>query len=282
MEQVSVRRFESYFSGEGGRVLFRRAWIPPEPRRLFVLIHGYGEHSGRYDHVGAWFAARRCAVHAFDQRGHGRSDGVRCHVRRFGDLLDDLEQVLDRARAEHPELPCFLVGHSMGGLVAVAYALERQPDLAGIVTSGAALSVGARFSALRILGFRLLRTFAPRLSLASGLDPEGLSTNPDVVRAYCADPLVQTRMTLSFAVAFFDAARRSASRGAGIALPMLALHGRDDPICPAWISEAFAGAVPRGRFRIYDGMRHEVFNEPESEAVFQDVLSWMCERDVGA
>ena len=166
--------------------------------------------------------------------------------------------------------------------MAVAYALERQPDLAGIVTSGAALSVGARFSALRILGFRLLRSFAPRLSLASGLDPEGLSSNPDVVRAYCADPLVQTRMTLSLAVAFFDAARRSAARGARISLPLLALHGRDDPICPAWTSEAFAGAVPRGRFRIYDGMRHEIFNEPEQEAVFQDVLDWMGEREGGA
>jgi alpha-beta hydrolase superfamily lysophospholipase len=279
MEQVSVRRFESYFSGEAGRMLFRRSWAPPAPRRLAVLVHGYGEHSGRYDHVGAWFAARGCAVHAFDQRGHGRSDGVRCHVRRFADFLDDLEQVLDRVRVEHPELPCFLVGHSMGGLAVVAYALERQPDLAGLVTSGAALSVGARFSALRILGLRLLRTFAPRLSLASGLEPEGLSTNPEVVRAYCADPLVQTRMTLSFAVAFFDAARRSALRGAQISLPLLALHGRDDPICPSWTSEAFAKAVPRGRFRIYDGMRHEIFNEPGSEAVFQDVLSWMCEQD---
>lgn len=263
-------------------MLFRRSWLPPEPRRLFVLVHGYGEHSGRYDHVGAWFAARHCAVHAFDQRGHGRSDGVRCHVRRFGDFLDDLEQVLERARAEHPELPCFLVGHSMGGLVVAAYALERRPDLAGVVTVGAALSAGAGFSALRILGFRLLRAVAPRLSLASGLDPQGLSTNPDVVRAYCADPLVQTRMTLSLAVAFFDAARRSAARGAKISLPTLVLHGRDDPICPAWTSEAFAGAVPQGRFRIYDGMRHEIFNELENEAVFQDVLGWMREHDGGA
>ena len=263
-------------------MLFRRSWVPPEPRRLFVLVHGYGEHSGRYDHVGAWFAARHCAVHAFDQRGHGRSDGVRCHVRRFGDFLDDLERVLERVRVEHPKLPCFLVGQSMGGLVVATYALERRPDLAGVVTAGAALSVGAGFSALRILGFRLLRAVAPRLSLASGLDPQGLSSNPDVVRAYCADPLVQTRMTLSFAVAFFDAARRSAARGATISLPTLVLHGRDDPICPAWTSEAFAGAVPQGRFRIYDGMRHEIFNEPENEAVFQDVLGWMREQNGGA
>jgi alpha-beta hydrolase superfamily lysophospholipase len=281
MEHVSVRRSESYFSGAGARTLFRRSWVPPEPRRLFVLVHGYAEHSGRYDHVGAWFAARRCAVHAFDQRGHGRSHGVRCHVRRFDEFLDDLDRLLKRLRTEHPGLPRFLVGHSMGGLVVAAYARERRPDLSGVVTSGAALSVGAGVSVLRGLWFRLLRAVTPKLSLASGIDPQGLCTNPDVVRAYCEDPLVQTRLTLSLATALFDAARRSATRGAEIALPTLVLHGRDDPICPARASETFAGTVPRGRLRIYDGMRHEIFNEPENEAVFQDVLDWMREQDGG-
>jgi alpha-beta hydrolase superfamily lysophospholipase len=282
MEHVSVRRSESHFSGAGARTLFRRSWVPPEPRRLFVLVHGYGEHSGRYDHVGAWFAARHCAVHAFDQQGHGRSDGVRCHVRRFGDFLDDLDRLLERVRAEHPGLPGFLVGHSMGGLVVAAYARERRSELSGVVTTGAALSVGAGISALRTLGFRLLRAVAPRLSLASGLDPQGLSTNPDVVRAYCEDPLVQTRMTLSLAVALFDASPRNAALGAEISLPTLVLHGRDDSICPARASEVFAASVPQGRLRIYDGMRHEIFNEPENEAVFQDVLDWMREQNGGA
>ena len=148
-----------------------------------------------------------------------------------------------------------------------------------MVTSGAAFTVGAGLSTGRVLGFRLLKLLAPRLSVASGLDPQGLCTNPDVVRAYCEDPLVQSRLTLSLGVALFDAARRTAARGAEIALPTLVLHGRDDPISPAGASERFAASVPHGRLRIYDGMRHEIFNEPENEAVFQDVLDWMHEQN---
>jgi len=278
MAQRVLRRSESYVSEPPAEILFRRSWVPEDPHRALVLVHGYGEHSGRYEHVGAWFAARHCAVHAFDQRGHGRSRGVRCHVRRFGDLLDDLGRILERVREEHPRLPCFLVGHSMGALVVATYVRERCPEVAGAVLSGAALSIAEGISVLRARAVRLLSYVAPRTEIESGVDPEGLSTDPGVVRAYRADPLVQSRMTASMAIALLDASRRAAGSGAEIPLPVLVLHGADDPICTARASAAFAEVVPDGRLRIYAGMRHEIFNEPGHEEVLRDVLDWVRDR----
>ena len=133
----SIRRTESQLTGARGNLLFRREWLGPEPERVLLLVHGMAEHSGRYDHVGAWFAARGCAVHAYDQLGHGRSAGIPGHGKRFSDFLDDLDAVLGWLRVRHPGVPVFLVGHSMGGLVVSAFLRERQPDIPGAVTSGA-------------------------------------------------------------------------------------------------------------------------------------------------
>jgi len=276
-----IRRTESYFAAGRGRSLFRRAWLPPEPQRLLVLVHGYAEHSGRYEHVGAWLAARGCAVHAYDHQGHGRSDGVRGHLRRFADLLDDLEVFLAGVRGEHPGLPAFVVGHSMGGLAVAAFAADRRPDVAGAVTSGAALAISEDLPRGRLLASRVLRWVVPRLAMPSGLDANGLSRDPDVVRAYLDDPLVFRTMTMSLAAQLMSAIQRTGGRGGEVRVPMLLLHGQADPICPVDGSRAFHAQldVPGSRIRSYPGLRHEIFNEPEHESVFQDLLDWVHERE---
>lgn len=275
-----IRRFEHAVTGAVAASLFRRGWVPREPRALVVIVHGYGEHSGRYEHVGARLAAHGFATHAYDHLGHGRSSGARCHVRRMGDYLDDLELVLARAREEHPGLAVFVLGHSMGGLVTAMLARERRPEVAGYVTSGAALETAA-LSGLRLAGVRLLRRVAPRLSLPSELDPQGLCTDRRVVEAYLADPLVERRMTTSLAVELMDAMRRTAPGGGDVDAPLLALHGGDDPICLPAGSERFAAAAPRGRFVGYPGLRHEILNEPVWEDVLRDVTTWLDERLAG-
>jgi len=242
-----------------------------------VLVHGYAEHSGRYEHVGAWFAKRGCAVHAYDQQGHGRSEGVRGHVKRFADLLDDLEAFLERVRGEHPGLPVFPVGHSMGGLVVAAFARERQPDVTGAVTSGAALAVNGRESRARLVLLRLMRRVAPRLTVERRIDPGALSRDPDVGLAYVSDPLIFQRMTLSLGAEFLDAASRTLGGGADVRIPMLLLHGERDPLCTAVGSRVFFEQLtsPSCDLRVYPGLRHEIFNEPERETVFADLLDWL-------
>jgi alpha-beta hydrolase superfamily lysophospholipase len=277
VERSIVRRTESQFEGEGGRVLFRRAWQPPEPTRLLVVLHGYAEHSGRYDPFGAWFAARGFAVHAYDQQGHGRSGGRRCHVDAWNHLLDDLDGFLERVRAEHPALPLVLVGHSFGGLVVTSYLAERKPAIAAAVTSGAALRISERLPGTRRLMVRALRRVAPFFTLESGLDVNGLSRDPAVVRAYVEDPLVHRRMTLSFASEFLRAMEQVRTRAREVTVPMLLLHGDSDPLCPVEGSRAFHAELtdPASRLRVYRGLRHEIFNEPEREQVWQDIIDWL-------
>jgi alpha-beta hydrolase superfamily lysophospholipase len=275
----AIRRSEGHFDGAGGRRLFERRWDPPEPRRSLVIVHGYAEHSGRYDHVAAWFASRGAAVHAYDHQGHGHSSGVRCHVRRFDDFLDDLDVVVERARARLPDRPLYVVGHSMGGLVTCNWAVERQPEVDGLVISAPALSTDQAPSGLRMAALRVLSRVWPTGYVGGGLDAEALSRDPAVVKAYLDDPLIVLRMTFSLGVALFGALERTAARGAELRLPLLMLHGDADPLCSPRASAAFAEAAPEARYVSYPGLRHEIFNEPEQEQVFADVQGWIEERE---
>jgi alpha-beta hydrolase superfamily lysophospholipase len=276
-----IQRSEGHFRGAGQRDLFGRAWIPEAPRAAAVLVHGFGEHSGRYEHLGTWLAARGLAVHAYDHQGHGLSSGIRCHARRFSDLLDDAEICIERVRAAHSGLPIFVIGHSMGGLITASLACERQPAVAGFVTSGAALVPPGSLSRTRRWLLQVVRRVAPRVSFPAGLDPNGLSVDPAVVRAYLDDPLVERNITASLAAEMFAAMRRTAGRGSAVRPPLLALHGVDDPICAAAGSEVFAAAAPAGRYLGFPGMRHEIFNEPGREAVFEVILDWLHEVSRG-
>ncbi len=280
MSHPVIRRTESHLVGARGHSLLQRSWLPRDAQRVLLLVHGYGEHSGRYEHVGAWFAARGCAVRAYDHQGHGRSSGTRCHVRRFGDFLDDLEVVRARAGSEHPGLPLFLVGHSMGGLIVASYLGQRRPEAAGAVLSGPALQLGDDLSRGRLLAARILRRVAPRLSVPAGIDPEGLSRDATVVRAYVEDPLVYDRMTLSLAAELSRAIPRAIGAAADVRLPVLLQHGGADPICRVEGSRAFHAALRSegSALRIYPELRHEIFNEPERESVFEDLLAWVRAR----
>jgi acylglycerol lipase len=197
-------------------------------------------------------------------------------VDRFDDYLDDLAIVLGQVRADAPRDPLFLIGHSMGGLIVATFARERRPDVAGVVLSGAALAAPANRGPIRIA--RVIRAVLPRLRLDAGLDLQGLSTDPHVLEAYLADPLVERRMTASLAVELIAAIERTGPRGADVSLPLLALHGGEDSICSPAGSERFAAAAPKGRFIRYPGLRHEIFNEPSYRDVLADVASFFEEQ----
>ncbi|MFB3118400.1 MAG: lysophospholipase [Myxococcota bacterium] len=274
---TEIRRTESHLPGSTGQLLFRRSWLPRSSERIIILVHGYGEHSGRYEHTASDLARAGYEVHAYDQQGHGRSGGTRCHVRRFDHLLDDLEGFVAAVRAERPPLPIVVVGHSMGGLLVAAYASQRNPRVAGVVTSAAALAMPEDLSRARVIAVRGLKWLAPRLSLASKLDPTALSRDPDVVRAYLEDPLVQRKITASLASEMLSAMKRTEAAAVGV--PMLLLHGEDDRICPVAGSRSFFEqlTVTQRGLRTYPGLRHEIFNEPERAAVLGDLVGWVRE-----
>ncbi|MFP6623897.1 MAG: alpha/beta hydrolase [Myxococcota bacterium] len=277
---MDIRRTEGRFEGAGGRSLFRRSWLSESPERVLVVAHGFAEHSGRYEPFGRWFAESGCAVHGYDHQGHGRSTGPRNYVASFADYLDDLGAFLDVVVHEHPGLEVVLVGHSMGGLITAGFARERKPDVLGVVLSGPALALGQALSGPSLWFVKLLRHVAPRFLANAGLPVDGLSRDSEVQRLYEEDPLVDTRMTPALALAMRDACERTDAGGAQVEVPMLLLHGADDPLCSPSGSEVFfaslpAGSAPPSALKVYPGLLHEIFNEPEREEVFADLLGWV-------
>lgn len=240
-------------------------------------MHGYAEHSGRYEALARWFGERGFAVHAYDQRGHGRSGGRRGHAESFEALLADLDAFLELVREAHPDLPLTLLGHSMGGLVACAFLVERRPRLASAVASGPALGIGESVPALRRGAARVLARVTPRLALPSGLDARAISRDPEVVTAYLEDPLVFRTMTPGLAAALFDAAARTAAAAGSVEVPLLLVHGEADRLCPVEASRRFHAELraPGSALRLYPELYHEVFNEPERERVLEDVRAWV-------
>ncbi len=281
MDVPLIRRAESHFAAGGGRTLFRRAWLPERSRRLVVVAHGYAEHSGRYEAVGSWLAARGCAVHAYDHTGHGRSDGPRGHVGRFDDFLDDLDAFIGLCRSEHPGLPAYVIGHSMGGLIVAAWTERRSPKVDGVILSGPALVAGETPPRRQIWWLQLMRRLLPRFRMPRPIEHEALSRDPEVGRAYGADPLIFQHMTLSLAGALFDAGGPTLRDEGGVEVPTLVLHGGDDSIVLPWGSRKFFENLKASGsdLRIYPELRHEIFQEPEGEEVLGDVIRWIDERE---
>ncbi len=228
--------------------------------------------------MATWLAGRGAAVHAYDHRGHGRSEGRRTHARAMDEFLDDLGQMLELVRDEHPALPLYLVGHSMGGLITLCFLAHRRPVVHGAVVSGPAMGIDG-VSPVRIGLAKVLRAVWPSMKLGAGLDPEGLSRDPEVVERYLSDPLVFREMTAGLGAVMIESAGDVVERGADIEVPLLVMHGEEDPICSADASRRFAEDVTTtgSRAHFYPELRHEIFNEPEREQVYRDLWSWIEE-----
>ncbi|HLZ70541.1 MAG TPA: lysophospholipase [Dehalococcoidia bacterium] len=272
---------EGTFDAAGGLRLFEHAWLPEgEPRAAVALVHGYAEHSGRYEHVGQALASAGYAVEALDLRGHGRSEGERATVRTFGLYLNDLRRFLRRVRERHPGKPLFLLGHSMGGTIAALHTIQFQPELAGLVLSGPALTARDRAQRLTAPVFSVLGRLVPGLPLAR-LKAETVSRDPAVAAAYDADPLVyRGRMRAGMLRAFVDALNRIDRGMETIAVPLLIVHGTADELAnPDGSRQLYARASSTDkRLRLYDGLAHEVLNEPEKDEVIAELCGWLDER----
>jgi alpha-beta hydrolase superfamily lysophospholipase len=243
-------------------------WPLEDPRRVVVLAHGYGEHIGRYEHVAQDLLAHGAAVYGLDHLGHGESDGERALVEDFGDLLADLDLVVERARAAHPDVPLVLMGHSMGGLIATRYAQTSGHKLDALVISAPVIGGNPDIEAL------LTMDPIPEVPIP----PEALSRDPEVGRAYAEDPLVYhgpfKRATLE---AMFSAVRDVADGQSLGPLPTLWIHGELDGLAPlAGTREAIARL--RGETfeeHVYPGAMHEVLNETNKDEVLGDVEAFL-------
>lgn len=261
-----------------GLDLHVRRWQDPAAshRWTFVVAHGLGEHSGRYVHFARWFSARGARVYAIDHRGHGLSGGPRGHTDSMDAFVADLDLLVTRARKEAGG-PVVLVGHSLGGLIAIAYAVTHPDRIDRAVFSAPVLRVNARVPGWKRALARVAPRVAPRASFRTGLDAGALSHDPEVVGRYRSDPLVHDRITPMANRATFERGEEFIGRAAELKVPFLLLHGAEDRLSdPEGSRRFFARATAPGRaFKIYPGLYHEIFNEPEQEQVFRDIENWL-------
>ena len=268
--------------GAGGRSIFWQSWTPEHPTGVLVLVHGFGEHSGRYDHVVERLTGLGLAVYAPDHHGHGRSEGTRAMITRLDTAVADLDALVVLAAAAHPGLPVFMLGHSMGGLVALRYAVLHQDRLTGLVLSAPLAALDGAPAPLRLLG-QVLSAVAPKTGVIA-LDPDLVSRDPEVVAAYRADPLVHHgKMPARTAAEFVTGVGALPGTIGAVTLPVLLMFGTADRLCPPAGSEMVAQRIGSGDLTVkrYDGLYHEIFNEPERDAVLDDVAAWFDGRLAG-
>lgn len=257
-----------------GTVLTTHHWDPAgTPRSAVVLVHGLGDHSGRYHHVGEMLAERGHAVIGTDLRGFGRSGGRRAHIADWEHHLDDLTHDVQAAR--ELAVPVTLLGHSLGGLVALSYALSGRPAPDLLVLSAPAIDNDlprVKKAAARVLG-----RIAPRMTIPNGLTGDQLSRDPAVGERYFADPLVLQKTTTGYGRHALAAARRARREVHRLGLPTLVLHGAADPIIPPRVSRALS-SLPVVQHREFPEFRHEIFNEEGGVAATAAVADWIEAR----
>jgi len=275
----SPDKLQFYFQG----------WEPEASLRAVVcLVHGLGEHTGRYAHVAAALNEAGYAVLGFDLRGHGKSEGLRGHTPSYDALLDDIGRLLDEAAQRYPGKAQFIYGHSLGGNLVLNYALRRKPALseekrsrrvAGVVSTSPAIRVTHPLPATQLALAKVMNKLQPTMQMPNGLTLDGLARDPEVIRAYKSDPLVHNKISVRLAVEMLQAGEWALAHAAEFPLPLLLVHGSADELTSAAATQEFAGKVRGGggdfTLKIWDGFYHETHNEPEKAEVLGFMIDWL-------
>jgi len=262
-----------------GVALLWREWLAgrAKPEAAILFVHGAGEHSGRYEDFGRYFASRGIPVVAYDQRGLGRSGGVRGHVGRFEDYVRDVMFFRDRLGERYPEAKAVLVGHSMGGLIALAAAEAHGEAFAAVIASGPLLGLAVDVPGWKAALGRFMAAVAPTFTMANEIDPGVLARNPEVGRRYAADRDVCRKVSAGWFVQILRGMAETNARAAGLSIPTFILQGTEDRLVDPQASRAFFDRMSETRkeFRFLKGFYHELFQEDEREEVFGLIESWL-------
>ncbi|MCG8642543.1 MAG: lysophospholipase [Desulfobacterales bacterium] len=273
-----MKHNSGFFDGPRGLRVFYQSWVPDaEVRFVFLLVHGMGEHSGRYMNLVDHFLPLGAAVYTWDHVGHGLSQGKRERINTFKDYTDTLDTCFRRVQTQQPDIPVFLIGHSMGGAIALDYLLDHQAPFRGAILSAPALKPPEKVSILTLAAGKLLSKVAPGFGILA-LDLDAVSRDPQVREDYIRDPLTfKGRTPVRLAVELLEAMDRIDRHARRITLPFIILQGTHDrlvdPEGAAIIFEK-AGSTDK-TLKEYEGLFHEVFNEPEHGQVLADVENWV-------
>jgi alpha-beta hydrolase superfamily lysophospholipase len=280
---AAIHESTGELAGSDGIKIFYRQYQAESERARMVIAHGLGEHSGRYGNVIERMLPEGISVWVPDHRGHGRSGGHRGHVLNFEQYLTDLRETVDLAKKDMPaEMPCFLLGHSMGGLIALYFAL-RYPDFVdGLVASSPCLGMVIEVPPVkRVLG-SFMSCVWPGMTMGNGLDPTKISRDQDVVSAYKSDPLVHDRVSARFFTELLATIESVNQQASTLNVPVLMQVADEDYLVNAHSSKHFFEklTLEDKTLHIYDGMYHEIYNAPQDQKkkVLDDLDAWLVER----
>jgi alpha-beta hydrolase superfamily lysophospholipase len=266
-----------YCKTNDGINIFGQKWEndTTAPKAVICLVHGFGEHSGRYEHVAQFFTDNNYAVITYDHRGHGHSGGRKGHFSSYDEFLNDVGNLLKQADSNFPNLPKILYGHSMGGNVVANYAIKKQPKIAGIILSSPFFNTAFQPPAIKIALGKMMKNIIPTLSLPSGLEVNDISRDKEVVKKYSEDPMVFDIISSKMGIELIEFGQEAVKNAAQLKLPTLLFHGTGDRITSFDESKKFASnAGNNTTFIEYKGLYHECHNEPEKAEVLSNMLKW--------
>ena len=271
---------ETVTAGDGLRLYVRRREVA-NARAEILVAHGFGEHSGRYGPLTEHLILHNYSVTSYDHRGHGLSDGLPGHVESFDEYDDDLEKIITSVRTRSQSRRLFLIGHSMGGLIALRYVARKSSALAGAIISAPLIEVAVPVPAHKLMIARVGARLAPRLRLNNEINPANLSRDPEVGRAYATDPLVNRKVSTKWFAEATRAMQEVAEWALRITTPILVMHGTEDKLASVDATKRLFERIGSSdkELVIYPGFYHELFNEPEKQEVFKRVTEWLHKRN---
>jgi len=272
-----METFEWNWKTLDGLQMYSKGWVPKgKPKASICLVHGHGEHIGRYEHVAAALTEKGYVMLGFDLRGHGRSAGPRGHTPSYEALMDDITAFFGQIEGRYPDLPRFLYGHSLGGNLVLNYALRRKPALRGVIATGSWLKLAFEPPASKVSLGKMMNNILPSFTQSSGLETAALSHDPAVVEAYENDPLVHDKISTRLFVSTYDSGLWALGHAAEFPLPLLLMHGTADRLTSAEASRQFAEAGGKQvTLKLWEGWYHEIHNEPENTQVFKVMTDWL-------
>ncbi len=271
-----MKHAEYSWKAADGLEMFAQSWAPEgTPKAVVALVHGLGEHSGRYPLLVERLPAAGYALSAFDLRGHGRTGGPRLYASSFEDLMGDIDRHIEQSRLRFPRMPLFLYGHSLGGEQVLYYVLRRSPSLDGVIATSPLLAPGTPLSPLKTAGGKVLSRIVPRTIITTEVPWESLSRDSAVIERTKKDPLFQEGVSVRLGAELLRAGEWI-RRQTGFPLPLLLMQGTDDhhvsPKEAIAFAERLSGDVT---LKVWEGGRHELHNDLDREKVADLVLAWM-------
>jgi alpha-beta hydrolase superfamily lysophospholipase len=271
-----MKHTQSYFQAGDGVNLFVTEWLPDGPPAAnILLVHGLGEHCGRYQHVAEFITTAGVGLFSFDLRGHGKTEGVRGHAPSYNRIMDDIEAYLVRIRERFPSTPLFLYGHSLGGNLVLYYLLHRNPDLKGAVVTSPGLRTAEKVPGWKSTLGKILYKLAPSFQLDNGLDVTGLSRIQAVVDTYRADPLVHPKVSARLGMDLIANGLAILENAGQIRIPLLLMVGTADRIIDPLAVREMSAKIPDVTYKEWEGGYHELHNEPNQKDVLRYILDWI-------